>query len=255
MSTSFITAALVEDEPETHARLLAALKTDPTIEVIFSAGAAKPMLQWLVGKMGEYSPSVLLVDLGLPDQSGLEVIRLAKTMHPTTEIMVITMFGDESNMIRAFEAGASGYLLKDGTEHELAEHVRSLHAGGSPMSPIIARQLLSRMGRANRVAVPAALYAPAQSEAPSRLAAAPQLAATPPLAATPRFHSAGLLTEREEQVLQYLSRGYSYAELGKELGVTINTIQTHIRGLYAKLEVHSKSQALSQARQRGFLEK
>jgi DNA-binding CsgD family transcriptional regulator len=70
-----------------------------------------------------------------------------------------------------------------------------------------------------------------------------------------RLGAERLLTEREEQVLQLLSRGYSYAELAKDMGVTINTIQTHIRGLYAKLEVHSKSQAIFQARQRGILEK
>lgn len=238
MSSLHITVALVEDEPATHARLLKALSSDATIEVVFATNAAKPMLQWMVSKMGERPPSVLLVDLGLPDQSGLEVIRLCKAMHPTTEIMVITMFGDEANMIRAFEAGASGYLLKDGNESELAEHVHTLHGGGSPMSPIIARQLLSRMGSANKIASQAV----------------PQQAASQ-LMMPAKLNSDGLLTEREEQVLQFLSRGYSYGELAKQMGVTINTIQTHIRGLYTKLEVHSKSQAVFQARQRGFLDK
>ncbi len=237
MTSPHITVALVEDEPETHARLLAALASDVTIEVVFATNAAKPMLQWMVGRMGELPPSVLLVDLGLPDQSGLEVIRLCKAMHPKTEIMVITMFGDEANMIRAFEAGASGYLLKDGNESELAEHVRTLHAGGSPMSPIIARQLLSRMGGVSRSAPKAIRHMTFQPSKPVKL------------------ETERLLTEREEQVLQLLSRGYSYGELATEMGVTINTIQTHIRGLYAKLEVHSKSQAIFQARQRGILEK
>ena len=237
MTAPHITVALVEDEPETHARLLKALASDTTIEVVFATNAAKPMLQWMVGRMGERAPSVLLVDLGLPDQSGLEVIRLCKAIHPRTEIMVVTMFGDEANMIRAFEAGASGYLLKDGTESELSEHVRTLHAGGSPMSPIIARQLLSRMGGTSRSAPQAIRHMTHQPTAPVKSGADK------------------LLTEREEQVLQFLSRGYSYVELAKEMGVTINTIQTHIRGLYAKLEVHSKSQAIFQARQRGILDK
>ena len=103
------------------------------------------------------------------------------------------------------------------------------------MSPIIARQLLSRMGSANKVT--------------------PQQRVSLQTPTVSKPHSDGLLTDREEQVLQLLSRGYSYAELAKQMGVTINTIQTHIRGLYAKLEVHSKSQAIFQARQRGFLEK
>ncbi len=237
MTSPHITVALVEDEPETHARLLAALASDVTIEVVYATNAAKPMLQWLVGRMGELPPNVLLVDLGLPDQSGLEVIRLCKAMHPNTEIMVVTMFGDEANMIRAFEAGASGYLLKDGNESELSEHVRTLHAGGSPMSPIIARQLLSRMGGVSRSAPKTIRHMNFQPLKPIKL------------------ETERLLTEREEQVLQLLSRGYSYGELATAMGITINTIQTHIRGLYTKLEVHSKSQAIFQARQRGILEK
>jgi DNA-binding NarL/FixJ family response regulator len=234
MSSLAITVALVEDEPETHARLCAALAKDDRLQLLHATNAAKPMLQWLVGQMGQDGPDVLLVDLGLPDQSGLDVIRLCKAMKPKTEIMVVTMFGDEANMIRAFEAGASGYLLKDGDESELAEHVRTLDAGGSPMSPIIARQLLSRMGTI-KPSTPA--YTDLQ---PIRHA---------------RANPERLLTEREETVLQLLSRGYSYSELAKEMGVTINTIQTHIRGLYAKLEVHSKSEAIFEARQLGLLEK
>ncbi len=240
MSTLPITVALVEDEPETHARLCAALAKDSRIQLLHATNAAKPMLQWLVGQMGQDAPSVLLVDLGLPDQSGLEVIRLCKAMKPNTEIMVVTMFGDEANMIRAFEAGASGYLLKDGDESELAEHVRTLDAGGSPMSPIIARQLLTRMGGGAAKPIPLGM---------------PVVPADVPSARHPRAHLERLLTEREETVLKYLSRGYSYGELAKEMGVTINTIQTHIRGLYAKLEVHSKSEAIFEAKQLGLLEK
>jgi DNA-binding NarL/FixJ family response regulator len=228
MELKHITVALVEDEPDTSARLLAALATDTALSVAFATHSAKPMLNWLQSN----AVDVLLVDLGLPDQSGLSVIKACKQLRPDTDIMVVTMFGDESNMIRAFEAGASGYLLKDGTEDELAEHVKTLHAGGSPMSPIIARQLLSKMGRAKLPAT-----SPAASPSPS-----PVLSSSP-----------SLLTDREEKVLQHLARGYTYGELAKELGVTINTIQTHIRGLYTKLEVHSKSEAIFEAKQLGLL--
>jgi DNA-binding NarL/FixJ family response regulator len=249
MSSKPITVALVEDEPDTFARLCAALSKDDRIQLLHATNAAKPMLMWLVEQMGHSAPDVLLVDLGLPDQSGLEVIRLCKAMKPKTEIMVVTMFGDEANMIRAFEAGASGYLLKDGDESELAEHVRTLDAGGSPMSPIIARQLLSRMGsgaggggtKSVQQGLPAAATVPPFSDIqPVRQA---------------RNLSDRLLTDREETVLQLLSRGYSYGELAKEMGVTINTIQSHIRGLYSKLEVHSKSEAIFEARQLGLLER
>lgn len=245
MSSTPITVALVEDEPDTFARLCAALSKDDRIQLLHATNAAKPMLTWLVEQMGHSAPDVLLVDLGLPDQSGLEVIRLCKAMKPKTEIMVVTMFGDEANMIRAFEAGASGYLLKDGDESELAEHVRTLDAGGSPMSPIIARQLLSRMGSGTGSAAK-----PIQQG----LQSAARYTDLQPIRHA-RSGSERLLTEREETVLQFLSRGYSYGELAKEMGVTINTIQTHIRGLYAKLEVHSKSEAIFEATQLGLLDK
>lgn len=236
MPSTFITVALVEDDPETHCRLTSALAKDSKIQLLYSANAAAPMLAWLQAQDQPKTPSVLLVDLGLPDMSGLEVIRQCKAMKPGTDVMVITMFGDEANMIRAFEAGATGYLLKDGDESELAQHVQTLHAGGSPMSPIIARQLLSRMGRA---ATPIAPPPPQAFVAVSSKTGSQKL----------------LLTDREEKVLQYLARGYSYTELGQLMGVTINTIQTHIRGLYAKLEVHSKSEAIFEAKQMGLLDR
>jgi DNA-binding NarL/FixJ family response regulator len=226
--SSHITVALVEDEPDTSARLLAALATDTALTVAFSTHSAKPILHWLEN----HTVDVLLVDLGLPDQPGLDVIKACKRLSPNTDIMVVTMFGDEGNMIRAFEAGASGYLLKDGTEDELAEHVKTLHAGGSPISPIIARQLLSRMGRINVPMPPAT---------------------APSLGSLPTRSSMSLLTDREEKVLQHLARGYTYGSLAKEMGVTINTIQTHIRGLYTKLQVHSKSEAILEAKQLGLL--
>jgi DNA-binding NarL/FixJ family response regulator len=247
MSSTPITVALVEDEPDTFARLCAALSKDDRIQLLHATNAAKPMLTWLVEQMGHSAPDVLLVDLGLPDQSGLEVIRLCKAMKPKTEIMVVTMFGDEANMIRAFEAGASGYLLKDGDESELAEHVRTLDAGGSPMSPIIARQLLSRMGSGGSAAKPAQQALPATAPVPA-------FSDIQPIRQT-RSLPDRMLTDREETVLQLLSRGYSYGELAKEMGVTINTIQSHIRGLYSKLEVHSKSEAIFEARQLGLLER
>ena len=101
----------------------------------FGASTAAELLGWFA----DNAVDVLLVDLGLPDCPGLEVIRRCRRLQPACAMMVITIFGDEANMLGAFEAGASGYLLKDDSEADLAAHVLSLHAGGSPMSPIIAR--------------------------------------------------------------------------------------------------------------------
>ena len=133
-----VSVALVEDDPGMRERFERVIAAEPSLRLAFGASTAGELLTWFAS----HPVDVLLVDLGLPDRSGLEVIRRCRDLQPACAMMVLTIFGDEVNMLRAFEAGAGGYLLKDGTEADLAAHVLSLHAGGSPMSPIIARQLL-----------------------------------------------------------------------------------------------------------------
>ena len=210
-----ISVALVEDDAATRARLSHVLAAAPGIALVHTAASAREMLDWLAGN----SVNVLLVDLGLPDRSGLEVIRWCSAHQPATNVMVVTLFGDEAHMIGAFEAGARGYLLKDGTEDELARHVLSLHSGGSPMTPLIARQLLAR------------LTSPARPPAP----------ASPPISA------------REKDILQALSRGYTYDETARLLGIAPSTVQSHVKNIYSKLAVHSKTEAIFEARQLGLL--
>jgi DNA-binding NarL/FixJ family response regulator len=219
-----VRVALVEDEAGTRDRLCLAVAQSPALKLVFAAATAAEIGAWL----RDGRPDVLLVDLGLPDGSGFEVIEWCRQLAPGTEIMVITMFGDEANMIRAFEAGAHGYLLKDGTEDDLPRHVLQLHAGGSPMSPIIARQLLTRM--APNPAPPAA----SAIQAPGAVG-----------------HS---LSPREMEVLALVSRGYTYPELTRLLGISLTTIQTHVRSIYSKLAVHSKTEAVFEARQLGLLD-
>ncbi len=211
-----ISVAIVEDTPETMARFVAAVEAHPqTLTLLHTASTGANMQQWLALN----APDVLLVDLGLPDMSGLNVIRYCRQQCPITDIMVITLFGDERNMMAAFEAGATGYLLKDGSEIEIAQHIEQLHAGGSPMSPSIARQLLKR-------------FRP-----------------TPELSA-PRNT---LLTAREQTLLVHLSQGFSYQELASLSKITVGTVNTHIKSIYRKLEVHSKTEAIFEARQLGIL--
>ena len=212
-----VSVALVEDDPRTRERLVQALARAERLCLAYAGATVVEMVAWL----RQNSVDVLLVDLGLPDGSGLEVIRECQKLSRGTEIMVITMFGDEANMMRAFEAGARGYLLKDGTEDDLAEHVLSLNAGGSPMTPIIARQLLARL-----------------SPAPLRQGALP---------------AAEALTARERDILAKLARGYTYSETAEILGIAASTVQSHVKNIYSKLAVHSKTEAIYEARQLGLL--
>lgn len=215
-----ISVALVEDDQGTRDRLTHALARASQLRLAYVAATVRETVAWL----GANSVDVLLVDLGLPDGSGLEVIRQCRSLSPGTEVMVITMFGDEANMMSAFEAGARGYLLKDGTEEDLAQHVLSLNCGGSPMTPIIARQLLSRLSRG-----------PSAPPAPDT---------TSPAEA---------LTPRERDILGRLARGYTYAEAAQLLGIAPSTVQSHVKNIYSKLAVHSKTEAIFEARQMGLL--
>lgn len=224
-----ITVALVEDDAGTRERLTAVISRTSALRLVHTAATATDATAWL----REGRPNVLLVDLGLPDRSGIEVIQHCRRVSPLTDVMVVTMFGDEANMLRAFEAGARGYLLKDGTEDELARHVMDLHAGGSPMSPLIARQLVARI---SQPAVPAG-QRPVPAPAPNK----------------------GMLLDtlspRESEILSLVARGYTYAELGALLCISLSTVQTHVKSIYSKLAVHSKTEAVFEARQLGLLDR
>lgn len=217
MTAAAISVGLVEDDPGTQERLRSALRRAAQLRLAYAGSTVAQTVQWLRSN----SVDVLLVDLGLPDGSGLEVIRQCRALCPATEIMVITMFGDEANMMRAFEAGARGYLLKDGTEDDLAEHVLSLKAGGSPMTPIIARQLLARLSPS-----------PLSPKLPGHAAA---------------------LTGREREILATLARGFTYAEAAEIMNIAPSTVQSHVKNIYSKLAVHSKTEAIFEARQLGIL--
>lgn len=214
-----VRVALVEDDPAMREAFERVIGAEPSLRFAFGASTAGDLLAWFA----DNPVDVLLVDLGLPDCSGLEVIRRCRDMQPACAMMVLTIFGDEANMLSAFEAGASGYLLKDGTEADLATHILSLHAGGSPMSPTIARQLLVRwQGRP-----------PAQP-------------VTPPSAND-------ALSPRETEVLSLIARGFTYSEVAERLGILLSTVQSHVRNIYGKLDVHNKAEAVFEARQLGLL--
>jgi len=179
---------------------------------------------------------VLLTDLGLPDGSGLEVIRHARLRHPSCEPLVISMFGDEDNVLASIEAGALGYIHKDAAPDDIAQTILDMKAGASPISPMIARRVLSRF-----LALQSSRDAGAQAPAPDRL--------QPPM-----MEKAGhLLTAREQEVLGLIARGFSYNEIARLKAVSVHTVQTHIKNLYSKLAVHSKSEAVYEATRMGLL--
>ena len=163
-------------------------------------------------------PDVLLVDLQLPDGNGIDLIREAARRLPDSDSMVVTVFGDERHVLESIEAGATGYLLKDTPATELVDHIRALRAGGSPISPAIARQLLTRLGSA-----------PAHATAIEAEAISP-------------------LSDQEIKVLTLSAKGFSYDEIAGLMEVSRHTVQTYVKRSYRKLHVNSKVEALSEAR-------
>ena len=174
---------------------------------------------------------VLLVDLGLPDGSGLTVIRAAQVRWPQCHVMVSTVFGDEAHVIQSLEAGAAGYLLKDSSPERVTEEIRNVQAGGSPISPLIARQLLTRFRHA---------LASESEPAPLQVHTRPA-------------PDQAQLSPRERQVLEYITKGFSYEEIGGLMAVSRNTVLSFVRRIYAKLKVRSQLEAIHEARSQGLL--
>jgi DNA-binding NarL/FixJ family response regulator len=170
-------------------------------------------------------PDILLVDLGLPDGDGTELIRDVSSSPGRCEIMVITVFGDEKHVLRAIEAGASGYLLKEEESEQIGRCIHQLIEGGSPISAPIAKHLLSQF-RKNGVA---------ESNSSVCDSDAPQL------------------TDREIEVLRLIAKGYNSNEISEVLAVTYHTVTSHVRNIYRKLAVHSRSEAVFEAVQRGLV--
>lgn len=219
--SSVVRVMIVEDDPETLDRFAQVFERDPRTTVVAKASTGRDAISKLV----EVLPDVLLVDLGLPDIHGTEVIQQARRMHPESDIMVITLFGDEQNVLASIESGATGYILKDCTDAQLVERVLELRAGGAPMSPAIARMVLQRMHLGGTSV--------------SRSAAG----------AENHTH----LTSREIEVLGLLARGYVYAEIAERLGISLNTVASHIKNSYRKLAVHTGAAAVTRAAELGLL--
>jgi DNA-binding NarL/FixJ family response regulator len=210
---------LVEDERDSAARFAEVIRNEPQLSLAGVAASCAEGMRLLP----LVAPDLLAVDLGLPDARGTELIRFARRESPRTEIMVMTVFGDERSVIAALEAGAAGYVLKDGTPQQIARALLELAGGGSPISPAIARHLLRRF----------------QGAAPS---AASELAEEPPS-----------LSGREVEVLRLIAKGFRVPEIAGLLEISAHTVTTHVRRLYKKLEVSSHTEAVYEAVQRGLL--
>lgn len=212
---------VVEDEPVFLRRFCEAVAAEPALTLCGSATT----VAGACALVDRTAPDVVLADLGLPDGSGIDVIRHATAGHPDRDIIVITMFGDDGHVLDSIRAGATGYLLKDALPRHIAAAILQVRGGGSPISPAIARRVLQSL----------------QHAGPARAAADDMAGA------------GGVLSQRETEVLRLVAKGLSFKEVGAALDISPHTVITHVKRVYQKLAVHSRGEAVYEARQMGLL--
>jgi DNA-binding NarL/FixJ family response regulator len=224
-----IEVAMLEDDISCRQTLAAAVEGSEDMHLAWQAATLDEARRLVAQPV-----DVLLVDLGLPDGSGLALIAQMRQVQPNCAVMVSTIFGDDDHLMGAVRAGALGYLLKDVSAKAIVEEIRSLHAGGSPINPMMARKLLRyQAGRA---------FASAPGEA---IISAPPAAAT----GTQEFR----LSPREAQVLQLVAKGYILDEVAAQMNITRHTARSFIRRIYQKLQVNNRVEAVRLAMDRGLL--
>ncbi|MCU0881122.1 MAG: response regulator transcription factor [Hyphomonadaceae bacterium] len=220
---------ILEDDPVLRDRLTRLLAASPQFDVLAAAGSLSEG-QALLADLPT-PPDICLVDLGMPDGSGLELIRAAKRL-PATKVLVFTMFGDQSSVLNSLEAGADGFVLKDSKPDDLIEALQSTLNGGAPISAAAASHLLRH------------------------LRASPGPASQPPAAQTvaPKVVDDFGLTPREKELLELLARGFSQKDVARISNISPHTVSAHIKSIYAKMAVNSRSEAVFEAVQSGLLD-
>jgi DNA-binding NarL/FixJ family response regulator len=209
-----IKVAIIEDRAEIREGLAALIARTGGFEL---TGRYRSMEEALE-KIGDDLPDAVLVDLGLPRMSGTEGIRILKRLYPNLALLVLTVYDDDARIFDALCAGACGYLLKKTPAAKIVEGIREVLNGGAPMSPEVARRVVEVF----RLVRP-----PARSDYQ--------------------------LTPHETRLLRLLIDGHNYKTASAELGISVNTVSYHMRRIYEKLQVHSKSEAVSKALRDGVI--
>jgi len=203
---------ILEDDPHFRALLVELVGAAPDLQLAFACETVAEALD----AFRQSIPDLVLVDMQLPDGSGLDLIREAHARG--TPSLMLTVLADRTSVLGAFEEGAHGYLLKDAEPAQIGDAIVASLAGQNPISPDVARHLLQLVRKAE-----------------------------------PDLHDAEALTEREQTVLSMIARGLTYAEVAAAATISIHTVGDHIKAIYRKLGVNSKSEAVHEARALGWL--
>jgi DNA-binding NarL/FixJ family response regulator len=199
------TIALIEDDEKVREYLAEQIQLSIDVEELLVFGDAESALRTLSAN----PPEIVICDIGLPGMSGIECIRRLKMVHPKIQMMVLTVYENADNIFDALRAGATSYLLKTTPPDKIVEAIKDVHNGGSVMSSQIARKVIEAFATKEK--------------------------------ANEFFQE---LSRREQEILELLAKGYHYKEIADKLFLSIETIRTHIRHIYEKLQVNSRVEAL-----------
>ncbi len=200
-----IQVAIIEDDEEIRANLGHRISDNSSFLLLRTYGDAESALE----NLPAYKPDVVLMDINLPGVDGIECVRRLKPKMPDTQFLMLTVYEDSNRLFKSLVAGASGYLLKRTPPARLLAAIREAYAGGSPMTPQIARRVVQHFQQA--------------PEPPSELQK---------------------LTPREREVLGQLAKGFRYKEIVDNLRISSGTLHSYIRSIYDKLHVHSRTEAV-----------
>lgn len=220
-----IRVLVVEDQPKILKAQIKLLETFDEIEIVGEALSGESALE----KIEECKPEVLLLDLGLPQMSGIDVTKKVKATHPEIEILIFTIFDEEEKVTEAIAAGAAGYLLKGTAVEKIVEGIKDVKAGGAVIQPNLARALLRLIGASVNEKGNGLQFERPPGEVQS------------------------VLTDRELEILQIIAKGLSNNEAAKVLGLSKATIRTHLEHIYEKLDVTNRVEAVTEGIRQGII--
>ena len=203
-----ITLAIVEDLDEVRDGLKNFISLSQDFKVLNTFKSAEDA----VTDLPKLKPDIVIMDINLPGMNGIECIRQIKDKSPGTQFMMFTVYENDEKVFEALKAGASGYLLKNTGLVQLIESLKELHNGGSPMSANIARKLVTVFREKEKTTTPIAI-----------------------------------LSNRENEILQLLSKGLLYKEIADHLSISVSTVRQHIHHIYEKLHVQNRTEAINKA--------
>jgi DNA-binding NarL/FixJ family response regulator len=200
-----IKVSIVDDDEGIRSSLAALIRREPAMRLLGDYANAEIALK----EIPSNPPDVVLMDINMPGMKGVECVRQLKALVPQVQFLMLTVYEDSDSLFNSLKAGASGYLLKRTASKNLLDAIRDVHAGGSPMSPQLARRVVMFFNQAPQVESDVAR-----------------------------------LTAGEKEFLEQLAKGYAYKEIADRMNISIDTVRSYVRTVYEKLHVHSRTEAV-----------